>query len=63
MKIPGFQVADVSPDGKWVALDKPRTSADSDIYVLDLANPSAEPRLITAHEGNVLHGTQVVRAR
>ena len=25
---PGFQVSDISGDGRWVALDKPRTSAD-----------------------------------
>ena len=31
----GYQVADVSGDGQWVALGKPKTTADSDIYVWD----------------------------
>ena len=49
----GFQVSDISGDGRWLALDKPRTSADSDVYVLDLSADDPEPVLITAHEGNV----------
>ncbi len=31
----GYQVADVSGDGHWVALAKPKTTADSDVYVWD----------------------------
>ncbi len=31
----GHQVADISGDGRWVALGKPVTTADSDIYVWD----------------------------
>ncbi|MEM9304644.1 MAG: alpha/beta fold hydrolase, partial [Pseudomonadota bacterium] len=51
----GFQLSAVSPDGRWLALDKPRTSADSDIYLKDLTSDEA-PQLITAHDGNVSHG-------
>jgi len=54
---PGFQISDISADGRWVALDKPRTSADSDIYVLDLTDDNAEPLLVTEHEGNIEHST------
>ncbi|RLA28189.1 MAG: S9 family peptidase [Gammaproteobacteria bacterium] len=54
---PGFQISDISADGRWVALDKPRTSADSDIYVLDLADDNAEPLLVTEHEGNIEYST------
>lgn len=54
---PGFEINGVSPDGRWVALDKPRTSADSDIYVVDLATVEKEPILITQHVGNVSYGT------
>ena len=52
----GWAISAVSPDGRWLALDKPRTSADSDIYVKDLSSDEP-PVLITEHEGNVSHGT------
>ncbi|MEJ2383730.1 MAG: S9 family peptidase [Xanthomonadales bacterium] len=58
---PGFQVAAISGDGRWLALDRPRTSADSDIYVVDLDAAEPEPVLVTAHEGNVAHGTYAIR--
>jgi dipeptidyl aminopeptidase/acylaminoacyl peptidase len=48
-------VADVSPDGRYVALVKPRTSADSDIYLVDLTVKKQAPQLISKHEGNVSH--------
>lgn len=54
---PGFQPGALSDSGRWLALDKPRTSADSDIYVVDLSAEDPEPALITAHEGNISHGT------
>ena len=54
---PGFQPGALSKSGKWLALDKPRTSADSDVYVVDLTADAPEPVLVTAHEGNVAHGT------
>ena len=53
----GFEIADLSPDGRWLALDKPRTSADSDIYLVDLGSEQRTPVLITAHSGNIAHGT------
>jgi dipeptidyl aminopeptidase/acylaminoacyl peptidase len=31
----GYQVADISGDGRWVALGKPISTADADIYVYD----------------------------
>lgn len=52
----GFQLSAISRDGRWLALDKPRTSADADIYVVDLEADPAKPMLITAHEGNIAHG-------
>ena len=54
---PGFQVSAISGDGRWLALDKPRTSADSDVYLVDLQADTPEPVLVTKHEGNVSHGT------
>ncbi|MCR9077591.1 MAG: S9 family peptidase [Hyphomonadaceae bacterium] len=53
----GFQPGALSDNGRWLALDKPRTSADSDIYVVDLNSEDQAPALVTAHEGNVAHGT------
>jgi len=53
---PGMQVGDISRDGRWIALAKPRTSADSDIYLVDLEQDEQEPLLISAHDGNVSHG-------
>lgn len=51
---PGMIISAVSPDGRWVALSKPVTSADSDIYLADLQS-GGEPVLITAHTGNVAY--------
>jgi dipeptidyl aminopeptidase/acylaminoacyl peptidase len=51
---PGLDIAGVSPDGRWVALLQPLTSANSDLYLADLST-GAEPRLITPHSGNVVH--------
>ena len=53
---PGMFIADISPDGRWLAIDKPNTSADSDVYLVDLQG-DGEPHLVTAHEGAVAHGT------
>lgn len=54
---PGFQVSAISDDGRWIALDKPRTSADSDIFIIDLQSDNPEPLLITGHMGNISYGT------
>ncbi len=32
----GYQVGDVSGDGRWIALDKPKSTADGDIYLWDV---------------------------
>ncbi len=46
----GMQPSAISADARWLALDKPNTTNDSDIYVVDLAG-DGEPRLISAHDG------------
>lgn len=51
----GFQISTISDDGRWLALNKPRTSADSDIFVVDLQSANLEPMLITRHTGNIQH--------
>lgn len=54
---PGFQPGALSKSGRWLALGKLRTSADSDIYLVDLASDSPEPKHVTKHKGNVAHST------
>lgn len=55
---PGMDIASISSDGRWLALDRPRTSADSNIYLVNLhSRDMREPRLITEHTGNIAHGT------
>ena len=44
-------IAEISRDGKWVALDKTITTTDGDIVLYDVAKK--EKKLITAHEGSV----------
>jgi dipeptidyl aminopeptidase/acylaminoacyl peptidase len=51
----GWALGALSPDSQWLALDKPRTSADSDIYIQRLGS-GAEPAYVTPHQGNVSHG-------
>lgn len=51
----GYDVRAISRDGRHAALVKERTSADNNLYLVDLAN-SAPPKLITEHQGNVSYG-------
>ena len=52
----GFQPGPVSPDGRWLAVTRARNNADSDVFLVDLDEPAAEPRHITPHEGDASHG-------
>ena len=52
----GYAISAVSGDGRYVALGKERTSADSDIYLADLTTDEP-PEHITPHEGNIAYGT------
>lgn len=54
---PGFQPGAISGDGRWLALDRPITSANSDVYVVDLSTDVPAPQLITAHDGNIAYAT------
>jgi dipeptidyl aminopeptidase/acylaminoacyl peptidase len=52
----GFYPAAVSPDGKWLALDKPTTAADSDVYVADLTKPAKQtPVLVTTNDAVIAY--------
>jgi len=50
-----FEIADVSRDGRWVALDKPNTSLDSDIYLYSVE--TKDLKHLTPHEGQVSSST------
>ena len=50
-----YEIGAISRDGRHLALAKPRTSADGDLFLADLASAS-EPRLITPHKGNISYG-------
>ncbi len=50
-----WDVSDVSEDGRWVALTRSRTNADSDIYLWDSSDAGQAPRLVTQHDGDVSH--------
>lgn len=45
----GYDIGAISPDGTWIALLKPNTTSDSDIYLWSAA--AKEAKLITAHQG------------
>ena len=48
----GYSPAAVSPDGRWLALNRPITAADSDVYLADLSRPAQQtPVLVTRDEG------------
>jgi len=51
-----LEIGAVAPDGRYLALTKPRTSADSDLYLADLQDGGKPPVLITSHQGNISHG-------
>ena len=51
----GFIPAAISRDGRYIALVKAHSSANSDLYLAD-TQAGGEPRLISQHEGNVEHG-------
>lgn len=53
----GYLPAAISPDGKWLALDKPTTSADSDVYLADLSKPAKQtPVLVTPNDAIIAYG-------
>ena len=47
----GFNFADVSLDGKWLAFNKPRTNHDTDIHLYNVE--TKELKHLTPHQGDV----------
>lgn len=52
----GYNFADVTPDRRYIAFSKTITTTNSDIYLYD--TESGELRLITEHEGEIVHSPQ-----
>lgn len=52
---PGWDLGALSRDGAKLALLRNVSGSDDDLYLVDLTGPRAEPRLLTAHDGNVEH--------
>ncbi len=53
----GFYPSAISLDGKWLALDKPTTAADSDVYLADLTKPAKQtPVLVTPNDAVIAYG-------
>lgn len=48
-----YGIGGVSRDGRWLALGKPTSSKNSNVYVVDLASDDKAVRLATEHEGDV----------
>ncbi|MBN1206092.1 MAG: S9 family peptidase [Myxococcaceae bacterium] len=51
----GYELSDISRDEKWIALDKSRTTSDSDIHLYDVAKK--ELKHITPHKGTASYST------
>lgn len=51
-----MQLNAISNDDRYVAMTKSRTSADSDVYLVDLMSDAA-PVLVTEHDGNIAYST------
>ncbi|HXO19299.1 MAG TPA: S9 family peptidase [Thermoanaerobaculia bacterium] len=52
----GWNVGAISNDGRYVALVKTNTTADSDVYLYDAQ--SGSKKILTAHQGEVNHSAQ-----
>jgi dipeptidyl aminopeptidase/acylaminoacyl peptidase len=51
-----FFPGEISDDGRWLVLTRNNSSADSDLFLVDLEGDKT-PRLITEHEGNISYGS------
>jgi dipeptidyl aminopeptidase/acylaminoacyl peptidase len=52
----GYFADAISGDGKWLAVTKELSAANSDMYLVDLTKPNSKPVLISNHNGDVSYG-------
>ena len=51
----GYSIESISPNGRYIALSKSNTNADSNLYLADLNATELLTELITEHKGDVEH--------
>jgi dipeptidyl aminopeptidase/acylaminoacyl peptidase len=49
-----FSPEGISPNGKWLSLSKTNSNSDSNLYLVDLTEKNAKPKLLTKHEGQIV---------
>ncbi|WP_428268532.1 alpha/beta fold hydrolase [Haliangium sp.] len=54
----GYTLNEVSPDGRWLALNKIISNADTDLYLQDLSASGSTPALITTAPGEATYSAQ-----
>lgn len=52
----GYSLDAITTDSRHLALTKARTSADSDVYIVDLSTENNAPVHVTPHDGNIAYG-------
>lgn len=53
----GLEIGAISPDGKYLALVENVSSADANVYIVDVTAETPVKTLITPHEGNIAYTT------
>ncbi|RWU09120.1 S9 family peptidase [Pseudidiomarina gelatinasegens] len=51
----GFNIESVSPNGRYLALSRTNSNADSDLFLVDLQADTVEPKLLNPTEGAIQH--------
>ncbi len=54
-----WSIGPISRDGRWIALGRTLTNADSDIFLWDARSPKKPPKQVTPGEGEISHAAYV----
>jgi prolyl oligopeptidase len=52
----GFEIGDVSLDGRSISLLKVNNNSDNDVFLWDASQPASAPRKLSEHTGEISHG-------
>lgn len=58
----GFNIESVSPNGRYLALSRTNSNADSDLFLVDLQADTVEPKLLNPTEGDIQHSAYTFTA-